>query len=122
MPYVASTRPGLLGVEDEQVRAAAMADVQASLTAYGALHKIESQQVETLALAAGSLHVSPDRVVTEEIALATGVGTGEVARRLAVATAPRRFRALVGALRAGETSLHRCCRSRPRPPRCRTRT
>ena len=77
------------------------------LAAYGASHTIESQQVETLALAAGSLHVSPDRVVTEEIALATGVGTGEVARRLAVATAPRRFRALVGALRAGETSLHR---------------
>ena len=82
------------------MRAAAMADVQSSLTAlgeralrtiealevekarlearllaaYGALHTIESQQVETLALAAGSLHVSPDRVVTEEIALATGVG------------------------------------------------
>ena len=133
MPYVASSRAGLLGVEDEQVRAAAMADVQASLTAmgeralrtieslerekarvearllaaYGALHTIESQQVETLALAAGSLHVSPDRVVVEEIALATGVGAGEVARRLGVATAPRRFRTVLGALRAGETSLHR---------------
>ena len=71
------------------------------------LHTIESQQVETLALPAGSLHVSADRVVTEEIALATGVGTGEVARRLCLATAPRRHRVVLAALRAGATSLHR---------------
>ena len=98
MPYVASSRAGLLGVDDDQVRSAAMADVQGSFTAigeralrtiealeaekarvearllaaYGALHTIECQQVETLALTAGSLHVSADRVVSEEIALATG--------------------------------------------------
>src|SRR6478752_7610311 len=103
VPYVASTRTGLLGVEDDGLRAQVMADVQGSLralgeralgaiealetekarvearllAAYGALHTIESQQVETLALTAGSLHVSADRVVCEEIALATGLGVGE---------------------------------------------
>ncbi|WP_235508774.1 DUF222 domain-containing protein, partial [Terrabacter sp. Root85] len=54
-----------------------------------------------------SARVSPERVVTEEIALATGVGAGEVARRLALATAPRRHRVVLGALRAGRLSLHR---------------
>lgn len=133
MPYVATSRAGLLGVEDDQVRSAAMADVQGSLTAmgeralhtieslelekarvearllaaYGVLHTIESQQIQTLALTAGSLHVSADRVVSEEIALATGVGTGEVARRLSLATAPRRHRAILAALRSGATTLHR---------------
>ncbi|GAA3693200.1 HNH endonuclease signature motif containing protein [Terrabacter ginsenosidimutans] len=133
MPYVASTRTGLLGVEDDRLRAQVMADVQDSLTAlgeralgtiealetekarvearllaaYGALHTIESQQVETLALAAGSLHVSADRVVSEEIALATGLGVGEVARRLSLATAPRRHRMILAALRSGATTLHR---------------
>ena len=133
MPYVASTRTGLLGVEDDQVRSAAMADVQGSLTAigeravhtiealeaekarvearllaaYGVLHTVECQQVETLALTAGSLHVSADRVVSEEIALATGVGIGEVARRLSLATAPRRHRTILAALRSGATTLHR---------------
>ena len=133
MPYVASTRTGLLGVEDDGLRAQVMADVQGSLralgeralgtiealetekarvearllAAYGALHTIESQQVETLALAAGSLHVSADRVVSEEIALATGVGVGEVARRLSLATAPRRHRTILAALRSGATTLHR---------------
>lgn len=133
MPYVASSRAGLLGVEDDQVRSAAMADVQGSLTAigeralrtiealeaekarvearllaaYGALHTIESQQVQTLALTPGSLHVSADRVVTEEIALATGVGMGEVARRLSLATSLRRHRTILAALRSGATTLHR---------------
>ncbi len=51
--------------------------------------------------------MSPARVVAEEIALATGVGVGEVARRLELATSPRRFRTVMCALRAGETSLHR---------------
>ncbi|WP_235508804.1 DUF222 domain-containing protein, partial [Terrabacter sp. Root85] len=54
-----------------------------------------------------SARVSPERVVSEEIALATGVGAGEVARRLALATAPRRHRVVLGALRAGRLSLHR---------------
>ena len=133
MPYVASSRTGLLAIEDDQVRATAMGDVQSSLTAlgaralrtiealevekarleakllsaYGALHTIEAQQLETLSLARGSLHVTADRVVTEEIALATGVGTGEVARRVALATAPCRHRVVLAALRAGQTSLHR---------------
>ena len=133
MPYVASSRAGLLGVDDDQVRSAAMADVQGSFTAigeralrtiealeaekarvearllaaHGALHTIECQQVETLALTAGSLHVSADRVVSEEIALATGVGVGEVARRLSLATAPRRHRTILAALRSGATTLHR---------------
>ena len=51
--------------------------------------------------------MSTDRVVGEEIALATGVGPGEVARRLSLATAPRRHRTILAALRAGTTSLHR---------------
>ena len=133
MPCVASTRTGLLGVEDDRLRAQVMADVQDRLTAlgeralctiealevekarvearlhaaHGALHAIESQQVETLALAAGSLHVSADRVVGEEIALATGVGIGEVTRRLSLATAPRRHRTILAALRSGTTTLNR---------------
>ena len=63
------------------------------LAAYGALRTIEAQQIDALpagAVARVSARVCPDRVVTEEIALATGVGTGEVARRLSLATAPRR--------------------------------
>ena len=51
--------------------------------------------------------MSTDRVVGEEIALATGVGPGELARRLSLATAPRRHRTILAALRAGTTSLHR---------------
>ncbi|WP_461004776.1 13E12 repeat family protein [Terrabacter terrigena] len=51
--------------------------------------------------------VSPERVVAEEVALATGVGVGEVSRRLTVATAPRRHRRILHALRCGATSLHR---------------
>lgn len=43
----------------------------------------------------------------EEIALATGLGVGEVARRLSLATSPRRHRSILAALRAGTTSLHR---------------
>ncbi|MGO4360759.1 HNH endonuclease signature motif containing protein [Terrabacter sp. RAF57] len=80
------------------------------LAAYGALAGIEAQQVDALpagAAARVSARVSPERVVTEEIALATGVGAGEVARRLALATAPRRHRVVLGALRAGRLSLHR---------------
>ncbi|MGO4664550.1 HNH endonuclease, partial [Terrabacter sp. 2TAF16] len=52
------------------------------LAAYGALAGIEAHQVDALpvgALARVSARVSPERVVTEEIALATGVGAGEVA-------------------------------------------
>ncbi|WP_235506886.1 PT domain-containing protein, partial [Terrabacter sp. Root181] len=80
------------------------------LASYGALRTIEAQQIDALpagAVARVSARVCPDRVVTEEIALATGVGTGEVARRLSLATAPRRHRVVLGALRAGATSLHR---------------
>jgi hypothetical protein len=48
VPYVASSREGLLGVEDDQVRSAAMADVQGSLTAIGerALRTIEALEAE----------------------------------------------------------------------------
>lgn len=79
------------------------AKVEADLIdAYAALHSVEAQQV-----AAASVHVSTDRVVADEIALATGVGTGEVARRLDLATAPRRHRLVRQAMRDGELSLHR---------------
>ncbi|GAB2750944.1 hypothetical protein GCM10027039_05660 [Terrabacter koreensis] len=90
---------------------AAKARVEADLiAAYGALHTIAEQQIA--ALPAGSSRraaalVSPVRVVAEEIALGTGVGAGEVGRRLTLATAPRRHRRLLAALREGGTSLYR---------------
>ncbi|MFM6849483.1 MAG: DUF222 domain-containing protein [Terrabacter sp.] len=90
---------------------AAKARVEADLiAAYGALYTIQEQQVA--ALPAGSSRraaalVSPGRVVAEEIALATGVGAGEVGRRLTLATAPRRRRRILEALRDGGTSLYR---------------
>ncbi|WP_323099321.1 hypothetical protein [Intrasporangium sp. YIM S08009] len=81
------------------------------LAAYGALASIEAQQVAALPQGGSAARmaglVSPERVVAEEIALATGVGAGEVARRLAVATAPRRHRVMLAALREGATSLYR---------------
>jgi hypothetical protein len=91
----------------EAVKARVEADL---LAAYGALHTIAEQQIA--ALPSGSSRraaalVSPERVVAEEIALATGVGAGEVGRRLTLATAPRRHRRLLAALREGGTSLYR---------------
>jgi hypothetical protein len=91
----------------EAVKARVEADL---IAAYGALHTIAEQQIA--ALPAGSSRraaalVSPVRVVAEEIALATGVGAGEVGRRLTLATAPRRHRRLLAALREGGTSLYR---------------
>lgn len=80
------------------------------LSAYAALHTIEEQQVAALPAGSPSRmtgRVSTARVVAEEIALATGVGVGEVARRLTLATSPRRHRTILAALRAGTTSLHR---------------
>jgi hypothetical protein len=79
------------------------AQVEADLIdAYAALHSVEAQQIATAAV-----HVSADRIVADEIALATGVGTGEAARRLDLATAPRRHRLVRQAMRRGEMSLHR---------------
>ncbi|MGO4597654.1 HNH endonuclease signature motif containing protein [Terrabacter sp. 2RAF25] len=90
----------------------AKARVEADLlAAYGALHSIQALQVEALPRGGSAVRmaalVSPERVVAEEIALATGVGVGEVSRRLALATAPRRHRRVLAALRAGGTSLYR---------------
>ncbi|NUO90350.1 MAG: HNH endonuclease, partial [Dermatophilaceae bacterium] len=90
---------------------AAKARLEADLlAAYGALHTIQEQQIA--ALPEGSSRraaalVSAERVVAEEIALATGVGAGEVGRRLTLATAPRRHRRVLAALRQGGTSLYR---------------
>ncbi|MFM6848700.1 MAG: hypothetical protein ACKOVB_06315, partial [Terrabacter sp.] len=89
----------------------AKARLEADLVAaYGALHTIQEQQVA--ALPAGSSRraaalVASERVVAEEIALATGVGAGEVGRRLRLETSPRRHRRLLAALRDGGTSLYR---------------
>ncbi|WP_461004793.1 13E12 repeat family protein [Terrabacter terrigena] len=92
----------------EAVKARVEADL---LAAYGALHTIQVQQVEALPRGGSAVRmarlVSPERVVAEEVALATGVGVGEVSRRLTVATAPRRHRRILHALRCGATSLHR---------------
>ncbi|WP_374970910.1 HNH endonuclease [Terrabacter sp. BE26] len=90
---------------------AAKARLEADLlSAYAALHTIEEQQITALPAGSPSRmtgRVSSARVVGEEIALATGVGVGEVARRLSLATAARRHGAILAALRAGTTSLHR---------------
>ncbi|MEW1952455.1 HNH endonuclease [Terrabacter sp. NPDC080008] len=80
------------------------------LCAYAALHTIEEQQVAALPASSAARvtgKVAIGRIVGEEIALATGVGVGEVARRLSLATSPRRHRTILTALRAGATSLHR---------------
>jgi hypothetical protein len=76
------------------------------LEAYAALHTIQEQQLARLATAA-PVPLSTERVVAAEIACATGVGQGEVSRRLELALAPRRHRVLREALRRGATSLHR---------------
>ncbi|MFM6848583.1 MAG: hypothetical protein ACKOVB_05715, partial [Terrabacter sp.] len=89
----------------------AKARVEADLVAaYGALHTIQEQQMAALPAGASrraAALMSPERVVAEEIALATGVGAGEVGRRLTLATSPRRHRRLLAALRRGGTSLYR---------------
>lgn len=80
------------------------------LSPYAASHTIEEQQIAALPAGSPSRmtgRVSTARVVGEEIALATGVGVGEVARRLTLATSPRRHRTILAAVRAGTTSLHR---------------
>lgn len=80
------------------------------LSAYAALHTIEEQQIAAMPPGSPSRitgRVSTANVVGEEIALATGVGVGEVARRLSLATSPRRHRTILAALRDGATSLHR---------------
>ncbi len=128
VPFLDSARPGLSPLERALGGTYSKADLQLDLTtegdrilrevealerekarveadlldAYAALHSVEAQQI-----AAASVHVSTDRIVTDEIALATGVGTGEVARRLDLATSPRRHRRIRQAMRDGELSLHR---------------
>ena len=80
------------------------------IAAYGALHTIQEQQIAALPVGSSrraAALVSPERVVAEEIALGTGVGAGEVGRRLTLATAPRRHRRILEALRHGGTSLYR---------------
>lgn len=77
--------------------------------AYATLHTIQEQQHAGAALVGhnGVVPVSVSQVVTQEIALATGVGAGEVSRRLTLATAPRRHRVVRAALRRGDVSLAR---------------
>ncbi|EWT02404.1 hypothetical protein N865_06200 [Intrasporangium oryzae NRRL B-24470] len=77
--------------------------------AYAALTSIQEQQHAGAALVGhnGVVPVSVSQIVTQEIALATGVGVGEVSRRLALATAPRRHRVMRAALRRGDVSLAR---------------
>ncbi|GAA5018923.1 hypothetical protein GCM10023258_06040 [Terrabacter aeriphilus] len=104
-------RAGEVALARIEALEAAQARVEADLLeAYGALHAIESRQLDALPAApgrAGLGRVGLDRVVGEEIALATGIGTGEVARRLSVATAPRRHAAALAALRSGRCALAR---------------
>src|SRR5690242_8857602 len=63
------------------------------LQAYAALHTIQDQQLARM-VTATPVPLSTDRVVTAEIACATGVGQAEVSRRLELALATRRHRVL----------------------------
>jgi len=77
--------------------------------AYAALHSVEEQHLSQL-VTSSPVPITADQVVTQEIACATGVGASEVARRLELATAPRRHRVLRERLRAGSVSLQRALR------------
>jgi hypothetical protein len=77
--------------------------------AYAALHSVEEQHLAQL-VTSSPVPITADQVVTQEIACATGVGASEVARRLELATAPRRHRVLRERLRAGSVSLQRALR------------
>ncbi|WP_256794092.1 HNH endonuclease signature motif containing protein [Terrabacter sp. Ter38] len=77
--------------------------------AYAALHSVEEQQLARLTTST-PVPITADQVAAQEIACATGVGAGEVARRLEFATAPRRHRVLRELLRAGAVSLQRALR------------
>ncbi|WP_157557719.1 HNH endonuclease signature motif containing protein [Intrasporangium oryzae] len=80
------------------------------LEAYGFLHTVQEQQFGAVMASRGHgkvVPVSVDQVVAKEIALATGLGEGEVSRRLHLATRPRRHRLLRAELAAGRTSLSR---------------
>ncbi|WP_020143563.1 HNH endonuclease signature motif containing protein [Terracoccus sp. 273MFTsu3.1] len=77
--------------------------------AYAALHSVEEQQLARLTTTS-PVPITADQVVAQEIACATGVGATEVARRLELATAPRRHRVLRERLRAGAVSLQRALR------------
>ncbi|WP_344255167.1 HNH endonuclease signature motif containing protein [Terrabacter carboxydivorans] len=77
--------------------------------AYAALHSVEEQHLSQL-VTSSPVPITAHQVVTQEVACATGVGAAEVARRLELATAPRRHRVLRERLRAGSVSLHRALR------------
>jgi hypothetical protein len=91
----------------EDAKARVEADL---LTAYGALHTIEAQQIAALPAKAAS-RVGRHGVSRPDRDRGDRAGdrrrTGEVARRLALATSPRRHRAVLAALRLGQPSLYR---------------
>ncbi|GAA2746977.1 hypothetical protein GCM10009868_34570 [Terrabacter aerolatus] len=77
--------------------------------AYAALHSVEEEQLARM-VTSSPVPLTADQVAAQEISCATGVGVAEVARRLELATAPRRHRVLRARLRAGGVSLHRALR------------
>ncbi|MGO4361202.1 HNH endonuclease signature motif containing protein [Terrabacter sp. RAF57] len=77
--------------------------------AYAALHSVEEQQLARWTTSS-PVPITADQVAAQEIAWATGVGATEVARRLELATAPRRHRVLRERLRTGAVSLQRALR------------
>ena len=77
--------------------------------AYAALHSIEERHLAQTPTRS-PVPLSADQVAAQEISWATGVGAGEVSRRLELATAPRRHRVLRERLRAGGVSLYRALR------------
>src|SRR3954464_8322302 len=76
------------------------------LEAYAVLHTVEEQQAAAV-VTCSPVPITVTQIVTQEIACATGLGRGEVSRRLELATAPRRHRVLREALRQGKVSLYR---------------
>src|SRR5689334_8504896 len=79
------------------------------IDAYAALHSVEEQHLARTR-PSSPVPLSADQVAAQEISWSTGVGVGEVGRRLELATAPRRHRVLRERLRAGGVSLYRALR------------
>jgi len=89
--------------ELERAKAELDADL---LDAYERLARVQDEQF-TQAVSGPAEHVAAERMTVTEIALATGVGEQEVARRMAVATEPARHAHARSELAAGRTTLQR---------------
>ena len=95
-------------VELEGVKARVEAQL---LDTYGWLHTVLGQQYDGIVSRTGSggrrLPIGLDQVVAKEICAATGLGEGEVSRRLALAIRPRRHRVVRERMACGLLGLGR---------------